>query len=92
MTARENEELRFAVREVIATRFPGAYTAEMIGRRVTQSAMLDFAVTTEAVTAALKFLAGLAPAQVEMAPSGMGATDFWVATSAGVRAWERGER
>jgi hypothetical protein len=82
--------LRMAVREVLAPRFPTALGVAAIRRRVEQDQMLDFKVTDEGVVAALAFLEGAG--QVARMPAELGAVDAWKATTAGVRAWERGER
>lgn len=92
MSAQEHQDLRLAVREVIAARYPTAMAVASIRRRVEQDQMLDFKITDEGVMSALAYLAELNPAQAEKSLASLGATDFWKATAAGVRAWERGER
>lgn len=83
-----NEELRHAVLEVIALRFPTALPVKSIGRRVRDDAMVDFAFTDEETAAALEFLKGEQLA--DFTEDSLGSSRAWRATSAGVKRYERG--
>lgn len=90
MTPGQNEELRHAALEVLATRHPSALATRSIIRRIEGDKMLDFKITDEDVNAALMFLSGLTPPLVNFTRDQLGSTQYSAATSAGVLAWERG--
>jgi hypothetical protein len=90
MNPHQNEELRHAVLEVLATRHPTALQTSSIRRRIEQNEVLDFRITDEDVNAALMFLAGLTPPLIEFRNDPLGSTKYASASSAGVLAYERG--
>lgn len=88
MNAQQSEEIRHAVLEIIASRFPTALAVPAIRRRVKDAALVDFDPTDDHVNVALHFLLGMG--RVEKRHDDMGATEYWACTSAGRLAWERG--
>ena len=85
----QNEILRKAVLEHLATRHPTAHTAPAIRRRLERE--VDFEPFLADVEAALKFLAGMTPPLAKSEPDSVGSTAYWSATSEGVLAWERSQ-
>lgn len=91
MTPTQNQWLRHAAREVLATRPGIALDLSGIARRIRKERLVDFDCTDADIEAALAFLAGLDPAQVKLRPDGLGSTKYYQATSSGVLAFERGD-
>lgn len=81
------EELRGLVLGYLAERQALAFRVEAITRSINREEAGDF--TTDEVEEALAFLAGHDPKLAESAPSALGATRSWQATSAGVLQHER---
>ena len=89
LTQIQKEDLRRAVREVLAVVPQSAFPASVVLRRVARLQALDFAPADDDVAAALALLASLG--QAKSLPAPLGATPYWQATAAGVLAHERGE-
>lgn len=88
MNTPPQEDIRHVVEEFLVTRFPTAHGVPAIRRRVATE--LDFAITTEDVVTALEFLRGFGKAQ--FVHDDLGATQYWSATAAGVRDFERRQK
>lgn len=87
MNARDKEDLRHVVLETLYVRHPAPVTTAGV-RRI---AGREIAELSEADTeAALEMLRGLDLVKFE--EDALGATKYWSATSAGILAFERGEK
>jgi hypothetical protein len=85
-TAEQQEELRHAVREVLAVRHPAALPLRSI-RRLAGTA-LGREVSEAETDSALRFFCDLE--QMVSVPDPLGATTYWRITASGVLAHERG--
>lgn len=83
------ESLRYAAREVLASRPGIALPLPGIRRRIEQGNLTDAAFTNEELRAALAVLIGLG--QVDVAFNQLGSTEHFQATAEGVLAFERGQ-
>lgn len=85
ITALQKEDLRHAVLEFLAVRFPAAHGLAAVRRRIERE--LDFKFEDDDLTAALEFLRekGLA----KFVFDDLGSTRWWSATAEGVQAYER---
>lgn len=83
------EDCRYGVRAYLAQRPTIAQTSDTICRRIVRSGEGDFEPSE--IDAALNFLEGLQPPQVQAKHSPIGATLYYQITAAGVLAHERGE-
>lgn len=88
MRAEQAEQLRHAVLEVLATRFPTALPPGGIRRRIAMDAAVDFGYSDEELNAALEFLRQ--EKLVFFTQDPLGASKYWGSTSEGVKACERG--
>lgn len=86
-TQPQREELRYAVREILANAASVALTPAMIHRRVIRSRALDFEPELSEVADALGFLDSLG--QVKFSPDPLGATPYYQITAEGTLAHER---
>lgn len=83
------EDLRFEVRSHLYSRPTASEQAAQICNHLRRR---GHEVTADAVTAALVFLEGLTPAQVQRRHGSLGGgVPFWQITSAGILAHERNE-
>ena len=85
MSDEDKQDLRHAVRDVVAVRHPSALTARAIRRSVLNEVV--FPVTELDVEAAAELLVSDGQLSVERDP--LGITKFYKATVAGVLAYER---
>lgn len=88
-TAPINEELRRAVREVLATRPNVALPLAGIRRRIETGRMVDGAFTDDGLRAALIFWLGVN--QIKQSYDTAGSTEYFQATTEGILAFERGQ-
>jgi Fe2+ or Zn2+ uptake regulation protein len=88
MTNSQKEELRHEVLSVLASRQETALTSKQILHRTAKE--VDFAIDPVAILAALYFLEGMT--FVKKTTDGMGTTEYFQATSAGVLTWERSQQ
>lgn len=86
---KQTEALRFAAREVLASRPGVALDARGIRRRIEQDQLIDFTPTEEQLRAALAVLEGLNQITISYLP--LGTTEHFRATSEGILAFERGQ-
>jgi hypothetical protein len=89
LTAPQSEQLRQAVREVLAPRQGSAFPASVIRKRIEKEMLLDFPVNDDNVTIAAQFLSGMNPPQTKSATDEVGSSVYWMITSDGVLAHER---
>jgi hypothetical protein len=87
MKPNQNEELRRACLDVLASRHPTALEPRAIRRRIVQERLVDFEFDDPALDSALEFLAG--QKRLECAVSEYGSTKYWRATAEGMLAFER---
>lgn len=87
LTALDKEELRHAALEVLVARHPTAHPLPAIRRHTSRAVAFKFA--DDDLQSALAFLVqcGL----IITSRDGLGSSEYWVATSAGVLAVERGK-
>ena len=89
LTPQQKEDLRLAIIEVLAVRYPSAFPPLGITRRVIQDKMLDFDPPHAEVEAALQFLAE--KNLVRFIFQDVGSTKHWSATADGVQKYERNQ-
>jgi len=90
MNQQQTEQLRWAALEYLACRSTCAFSSDQVKRGLDANGvnhMIGIPLDPASVSAALAFLAGDGLASPVQEP--MGATRYYQATSAGVRAWER---
>jgi len=87
LTIAQQADLRIAVLEFLAQRFPLAYTADSIGRMLVRRQRIDYTPTSSDVTAACSFLKGenFADSIIDS----LAILPSWQATSAGVTKFQR---
>lgn len=88
-THQQNESLRLAAREVLASRPGVALDLRGIRRRIEQEQHVDFRFTEDELRAALAVLEGLK--WIAITHGALGATEHFQATSEGILAFERGQ-
>ena len=84
-----SETLRHAAREVLASRPGNALDLRGIRRRIELGKLVDFNFTDADLRGALSFLLGLE--HLTSTHNSLGATEYFIATSAGILAFERGQ-
>lgn len=86
MTPEQNEDLRHAVLEIVASRHPTALPVRAIRRHAANE--VGFQIDDAATMAAAEFHVGLG--NFTVAPDPLGSSKYYTATPQGVLAFERG--
>lgn len=89
MNPEQNQALRHAALEVLATREGIAWPARTIRRRITDDDLVEFKPDEADVARALDFLCGLAEPLIKRLIDPLGSSNCYQATSEGVLHWER---
>lgn len=92
LNAEQKEMLRHIVLGVLAPRAPNALNRQQILVRAAQEVDIEGGLSVVDIVTALEYLRGMTPALVERVEDGMGPSNYWKSTTAGINAVERDER
>jgi hypothetical protein len=87
LTIGQQADLRQVCFDFLAIRFPNAYEADAIARMITRRQRVDYPVSANDVTVAVRFLQGEGLAEPSLGP--LAVSPSWAATSKGLAQYQR---